>query len=264
LNPSGREQLLQLVQDLAGQTESTSDTSPVERREPKKASTVPPPQKKKVRIWERDILKDIPQVALFSQKSTKERGEDTETSMRLSIATGVVARGLRSGIVSADILASLIDAWEDLDALRGLFQDDAGGGANAPAPGPSQPGVDASASAPVPAPRVSFPVSHDAGASSVVVTHKAVGDAMSRTAKDFSTHQQRLGNEQKNQGILVKPLQPVLKRPGRKRSRTNVKDGEPIKSWGSICDDEDDEEKDDSKESPKPKKGKDDDQKGDV
>jgi hypothetical protein len=234
-----------MVQDLAGRTESTSDTSPVERREPKKEVAVDPPQKKKVRIWERDILKDIPQVAAFSQKSTKERGEDTETSMRLSIATGVIARGLRSGIISSDILTSLVDNWDDMDALRGLYQEP-GSGAIAPS-SVTAPGHSSSGGGDVSARRA------------FVASQSSVGDAMSNIARNFAAHQQELANEKAHQDSLV-AMENSSNKGVRKRQRTAPTDpGVKPKSWGSEHEDDDD-DMDDSEESPD-KKGKGGDQK---
>jgi hypothetical protein len=123
LNTSGRRQLGELINELIDPIIPTGPetTTHVERRETQRPAEASP-KGKKPKIWERDILKDVPAVREFAQKSAKDRNEDRGTSQRMSISTGVVARGLAANVSPEEILTSIIDSWGDVDALRSLYQ----------------------------------------------------------------------------------------------------------------------------------------------
>jgi len=126
LNISGRQRLVETIHSLSASLPGGQvDTTPVERQEP------PPPEDqkgetkhRKLRVWERSVLKDIPIFQEFAKKSTKERGADKDTSRLLSIVTGAVGRGTVLGLTEKEMLDHILVelASEDApDLLRHLY-----------------------------------------------------------------------------------------------------------------------------------------------
>jgi hypothetical protein len=102
--------------------EASENPTPDESQETRLTSETPKPSR--LRVWDRDILKDIPAVQAFKQKSAKERGQDTDTSKRLSIATGAIARGRALKVPDKEILTNLIASWPDPAKLHSLYTGD--------------------------------------------------------------------------------------------------------------------------------------------
>jgi hypothetical protein len=129
LNSGGRQQLSSIINDLMGTlpAEAGGNPPPDESLETRQASVTPKPAR--VRVWDRDIIKDVPAVQAFKQKSAKERGQDTETSKRLSIATGAVARGRKLKVPKEDILSDLIASWSEPQLLHDLYMGETGSSA---------------------------------------------------------------------------------------------------------------------------------------
>jgi hypothetical protein len=75
-------------------------------------------------VWERDVLKDIPEVQDFGKKSSKDRGLDATTSKTMSIATGVIKRGRSKGVSDEDILTFLTSNWSDAESLKKAYLED--------------------------------------------------------------------------------------------------------------------------------------------
>lgn len=123
LNTTGRARLMECILELGVPNENHRDTPPVERPEPGGIAQEPQSPKKppKQRVWERDILKDIPQVQEFAKKSSKDRGLDQETSSRISVATGAIKRGEEADLSPEDILTDIIASWDSKEDLKILF-----------------------------------------------------------------------------------------------------------------------------------------------
>lgn len=88
-------------------------------REPPSASVNTPPRR--TRVWEREILRDVPRFRAFGDLTSSARGQDTETARLLSIATGVVSRGRDQGISDEIILRELLRTQNDSAEMHGLF-----------------------------------------------------------------------------------------------------------------------------------------------
>jgi len=111
-----------LISNLHGvEPEVRENTTSVERRETPELAEQ---SQKKQKIWDRPILKNVPAIVAFGKKSSKERGEDRETSRRMSIATGAVARGRAQNVTNEMILDAILEAWDDEDQLRDLYKED--------------------------------------------------------------------------------------------------------------------------------------------
>jgi hypothetical protein len=76
---------------------------------------------KREKIWERDIIRDITRFQEFGKKSSKDRGEDKETSRLLSIVTGVIARGRRDEFSDKNILQCILTSIDNEESLKRLF-----------------------------------------------------------------------------------------------------------------------------------------------
>jgi hypothetical protein len=77
---------------------------------------------RRTRVWERDIIRDVPLFREFGEFTARERRDDTRGIPRLlSIAQGVVHRGLAAQMTPADISAAIIASIEDSAALQSLF-----------------------------------------------------------------------------------------------------------------------------------------------
>jgi hypothetical protein len=101
-------------------TAQPEGTTPDESRDAP-AVDPPPKKEKKLRIWERQILKDLPQVQVFAKKTSKERGEDHETSRRLSVATGLIKR-CRDQEISDDIILEMLKhLWDFPDLMSSIL-----------------------------------------------------------------------------------------------------------------------------------------------
>lgn len=77
-----------------------------------------PPPRRGQRIWERDVLRDVPQIQAFGQLSAEARRSDPRQAQSLSLATGVVARGGRLRIEPGEISRFISENWNNPDALR--------------------------------------------------------------------------------------------------------------------------------------------------
>jgi hypothetical protein len=79
---------------------------------------------RRIRVWERDIIRDVPIFAEFGQMTAAQRGSDQRGIPRLlSIATGVVSRGVRQGIGGPEITQALLDNLGDHAAMQALYPD---------------------------------------------------------------------------------------------------------------------------------------------
>jgi len=79
---------------------------------------------RKIRVWDRPILTDVPLFHAFGKLTAAERALDKEVPRLLSIAQGVVARGRRAGVSDGDITAVIIQNLSDPHKLSGLFADE--------------------------------------------------------------------------------------------------------------------------------------------
>lgn len=74
------------------------------------------------RVWERPILRDVPLFQDYGQLTTRERRDDNRNvPQRISIATGVVARGQAAGITDREITEAIVANIDDIAALKGLY-----------------------------------------------------------------------------------------------------------------------------------------------
>lgn len=81
----------------------------------------PAPLNRRQRVWEREIIRDIPRFSVFGQMTNAERAADSHTSQLLSIVTGVIARGRNLGEPD-EIIRNAIEAnLDSVEALRSLF-----------------------------------------------------------------------------------------------------------------------------------------------
>jgi hypothetical protein len=76
----------------------------------------------RVRVWERDVLRDVPLFAEFGQLTARQRREDVRNVPQLlSIAQGVVARGRALNMTDPVIRDAIIQFIGDPEGMRGLF-----------------------------------------------------------------------------------------------------------------------------------------------
>lgn len=142
LSPDARRDLLQLLTGMLGETLSgpidpraeSSSNEPVPSRELGGPSPRSPPRRQK--IYEREIIRDLPGVREFSTMSSAERAAATGINRLMSVATGVIARAQRTGMSNAEITRFLVDNHENIELLQNSFvpssEDDQGRGDSAP------------------------------------------------------------------------------------------------------------------------------------
>jgi hypothetical protein len=76
----------------------------------------------RVRVWERDILRDVPLFAEFGQLTARQRRDDVRNVPRLlSIAQGVVARGRQLDMTDPAIRDAINQNIGDAEAMQALF-----------------------------------------------------------------------------------------------------------------------------------------------
>lgn len=107
-----------LSRDLAVNTQVARGPTSVVRQEkpPAKVS-----KRARPKVWERDILKDIPKIQEWGNCSADERSNDRATGQLVSILTGVISRGRREGVHDDTIATAIDNNISDLESLRLLF-----------------------------------------------------------------------------------------------------------------------------------------------
>jgi hypothetical protein len=77
---------------------------------------------RRMRVWERDILKDVPLFAEFGQMTSTQRRQDPRDIPRLlSIAQGVIARGRVNGVGDDIITGSIVAKIQNPEELSTLY-----------------------------------------------------------------------------------------------------------------------------------------------
>jgi hypothetical protein len=77
---------------------------------------------RRTRVWEREILRDVPLFSEYGNLTTRERREDTRAIPRLfSIAQGVVARGRAQHVTGGEITTAIIANLGNADHLQALY-----------------------------------------------------------------------------------------------------------------------------------------------
>lgn len=121
LSRNARIELIESLQSMLPQNSEVAlpGTPPVARRAEPGNSTG---DRRRTKIWERDILKDIPEIQNWGRLPSKDRATDVATATLASVITGVIARGRRLGIPDEEILDTVRNNISSDVELKGLYQ----------------------------------------------------------------------------------------------------------------------------------------------
>lgn len=80
-----------------------------------------PPQRR-IHVWERPIIRDIPIFQQYGQMTPAERALQSETSRLLSVVTGVIGRGAKRRLDDDTIRQAIESNLDDVEALKLLYK----------------------------------------------------------------------------------------------------------------------------------------------
>lgn len=118
ISPDARRELVNRLSEMLGETPAQSKAAPSNEGHPPKEGSQKAPRQ---RVWDRPILRDIPQVKEFGKLSSEERANHPGGNQLMSILTGVVARGRDRNLSDDQIAIAINENIDDNDALRSLF-----------------------------------------------------------------------------------------------------------------------------------------------
>jgi hypothetical protein len=123
LSPDARRSLYDNLGGMLGETPAAAprdaDAGAAQEQEEDRPANQP-----RIRVWQREVLRDIPLFARFGQLTAAQRGADDQGIPRLlSISTGVVARGRARGATDQEISTALIGTLPDVDRTHALYQE---------------------------------------------------------------------------------------------------------------------------------------------
>lgn len=127
LSRDARLQLVQLLQGLLGETSSGPGNVPPtggSEEPPNDADTGPSPSKsprRRVRIYERDIIRDLPGVREFGAMNSKDRADHADINQLMSVASGVISRARKQGHTDDSIRQFILENSQNIGVLRGSY-----------------------------------------------------------------------------------------------------------------------------------------------
>lgn len=118
LNPNARRALLETLGGMLGEIPDVPAAAGIAIQ-----NIVEPNRPTRERVWDREILRDVPIFAEFGQMTVAQRRVDSRNIQQLlSIATGAVKRGREQGIPVDEITRAIVDATAiGPDAMRALY-----------------------------------------------------------------------------------------------------------------------------------------------
>jgi hypothetical protein len=79
------------------------------------------PESRRLRIWERPLFRDVPQIRAYGNLSATERTLDRATNQAISIAAAMVARARRLDVSDDVLLNDLNSHWGDPETMRLMY-----------------------------------------------------------------------------------------------------------------------------------------------
>lgn len=118
LNPNARRALWETLGGMLGETPALPPAGGTAVQ-----NTVESARPTRERVWDREILRDVPLFAEFGHMTAAQRRADSRNIQQLlSIATGVVKRGREQGVPAAEITRALVNTSAiGPDAMRVLY-----------------------------------------------------------------------------------------------------------------------------------------------
>jgi hypothetical protein len=127
LSEDSRRELIQLLQGMSRETVSVpaavvGAAGSSEPSTPVSGSRSPVKSPGRVKIYQRDIIKDLPGVKEFSAMSSSDRSNAHGINRLMSTATGVIARARKQGLTDQQILDYLMNNHDDIATLSTSFK----------------------------------------------------------------------------------------------------------------------------------------------
>jgi hypothetical protein len=126
LSGDARQELLNRLTEMVGGRPPTAvpvlPGKPGQDGQPSSPLQAGPKKAKKIRPWDREILRDCPSVQRFKEFTSEERKGDRVTSRLISIVCGAISRGRHQGISVEDMAHAILPLAEtDIQAVRVLW-----------------------------------------------------------------------------------------------------------------------------------------------
>lgn len=117
LSMNARRSLYETLGELLGETPAVASE---EASAPAAADNAAP--QRRTRVWEREILRDVPLFVEFGQLTMRQRRDDERGIPRLlNIAQGVVSRGREHHVTDREISTAIAEALPSADRLQSLY-----------------------------------------------------------------------------------------------------------------------------------------------